>query len=133
MQTWKIIKEKEGVQTPISRDEWLSYLQIDKSLVRYVDTKAYIDSHSTFHDNDPYKQTVWRHPKNHELLDNLHFCIDNYAGLYVNVYIHNSKSVRKILQVASHFKAKVRDGANKIDQKYYNALLDEESGPKLKW
>jgi len=133
MNRWRIVREKNGVSIPISRKEWIDYLNHDNSIVRFVETESYIKSGSHFHDDDPDKQSVWRHAENTGLLENLHFIIDDYTGVFINVYVLNSKSIKKAIQVAKYFNARVKEGNKNIGQKYLNEILDDESGPKLDW
>lgn len=133
MKTWRLNRIKNGKLSSISKIDWLDYLSIDKTIVRYVDTMKYITSGSSFLDNDPYVHTIWREPNSTSLYDNVHFCFDDYTGVFARIYINNSKSVSKVLQVAKHFKATVLEGDRKINRKYLNDILDDESGPQLEW
>ena len=133
MKTWILTRIKDGKRSLISKSEWLDYLSIDKTIVRYVDTIKYITSGSTFLDNAPYAQTVWREPNSKSLYDNVHFCFDDHTGVFARIYINNSKSVSKVLKVAKYFKVTVLEGDKKINQKYLNDVLDDESGPQLEW
>lgn len=136
MKHWRIQKKTKDQTTEILKRDWLKYVERDPSLIRFVHTPEYMEEikrDERLSKVDPDGTIIWFIPNHKYLDDSIHFIFDDHSGLSAFMYVHNSKTVRKILQVARSLAGKVFEDGKVIDYKYLNMVLDKESGPKNEW
>ena len=113
----------------LSLEEWVRYVDCDPFLIKFIETQFYKDRVQEIGPVDPYKQAFWMLQGK----EAISFGYDEYNGLSAHMIIHNSITLKKVIQVAKDLNCSVLKKGKLVAGRYINQMLDKESGPTNEW